>query len=538
MKVPRLLHDSLFASATEFADKNAIIVEGQPYTYAQLSDAALRFSAALRARGLQRGDRVAIYMDNTWPCVVSIFATLAAGGVFLVINPQTKADKLEFILHDSGAKILLSDGHLAPVLTPVLKAIDSLTAVICSGKVFATDAAVETFDEVIAASAPMAPASDIIPLDLAALIYTSGSTGNPKGVMQTHQSMVFAAGSLIEYLRLAAHDKILCVLPVAFDYGLYQLLMAIRLGATLVLERSFTYPAQIFARMNEQGVTVFPGVPTIFAMLLSTHSRSPLQFPAITRVTNTAAALPDDFVTRLREIFPNALIYKMYGLTECKRVSYLEPELADSKPGSVGKAIPGTEVYLLSPEGKPVPPGESGILHVRGPHVMVGYWNRPDLTEHMLKPGKLPGERVLCTQDFFRMDAEGFLYFVGRSDDIIKTRGEKVSPAEVENVLHSIPGVREAAVIGIPDELLGQAIKAFIVLEPSVQLTDKQIRLHAAARLENFMVPKEIVFCTDLPKTTTGKVSKKLLQEEQQKSGQEQLGQKQQEPVQAQQKPE
>ncbi len=514
MTAQRLLHDSLFASAAEFSGKNALVIEGHPHTYAQLQDATLRLAAALRTRGLQRGDRVAIYMDNTWPCVVSIFATLAAGGVFLVINPQTKADKLEFILRDSGARILLSDGHLAPVLTPVLKEIDLLQAVICSGKAFATDVAVEAFDDVVAAAEPMAPARDIIPLDLAALIYTSGSTGNPKGVMQTHQSMVFAAGSLIEYLRLGAHDKILCVLPVAFDYGLYQLLMAIRLGATLVLERSFTYPAQIFARMHEQGVTVFPGVPTIFAMLLSTHSRSPLQFPAVTRVTNTAAALPDDFVVRLREIFPNALIYKMYGLTECKRVSYLEPELADSKPGSVGKAIPGTEVYLLSPEGEPVPRGESGILYVRGPHVMVGYWNRPDLSGHMLKPGKLPGERVLCTQDFFRMDAEGFLYFVGRSDDIIKTRGEKVSPAEVENVLHGIPGVREAAVIGIPDELLGQAIKAFIVREPSAQLTDKQIRLQAAAKLENFMVPKEIVFCDDLPKTATGKVSKKLLLEQ------------------------
>ena len=523
MKQQRLLHDHLFVNAQdpELACKNAIVVEGRPYTYAQLSDAALRLAGALRARGLQRGDRVAIYMDNTWPCVVSIFATLAAGGVFLVINPQTKADKLEFIVRDSAATILLSDGHLAPVLIPVLAAVSTLKAVICSGKTFAADVAVEIFDDVLK-SAPVEPAGDVIPLDLAALIYTSGSTGNPKGVMQTHQSMVFAAGSLIEYLRLCARDKILCVLPVAFDYGLYQLLMAIRLGATLVLERSFTYPAQIFARMNEQGVTVFPGVPTIFAMLLSTHGRSALCFPQVTRVTNTAAALPDDFVARLREIFPQALIYKMYGLTECKRVSYLEPELVDSKPGSVGKAIPGTEIYLLSPEGEPVAPGENGILYVRGPHVMAGYWNRSDLSAHMLKPGKVPGERVLCTQDFFRIDAEGFLYFVGRSDDIIKTRGEKVSPVEVENALHSIPGVREAAVIGIPDALLGQAIKAFIVLEPSTLLTDKQIRLHAAAHLENFMVPKEVVFCADLPKTTTGKVSKKLLQEEQQKPAQEQ----------------
>jgi acyl-CoA synthetase (AMP-forming)/AMP-acid ligase II len=352
---------------------------------------------------------------------------------------------------------------------------------------------------------------DIIPLDLAALIYTSGSTGNPKGVMQTHQSMTFAAGSLIEYLRLSEQDRILCVLPLAFDYGLYQLLMTMQLGATLVLERSFTYPAQIFARMQEQSVTVFPGVPTIYAMLISSHGRTPLSFPSVTRVTNTAAALPDEFVVKLHEIFPNALIFKMYGLTECKRVSYLEPELADQKPGSVGRAIPGTEIYLLSPEGTPVPPGETGILYVRGPHVMVGYWNRPDLSEHMLKPGKLPGERVLCTQDFFRMDADGFLYFQGRSDDIIKTRGEKVSPVEVENALHSIAGVREAAIVGIPDPLLGEAIRAYVVVEPEANLNDKQLRVACAARLENFMVPKEFVFCAELPKTATGKVSKKLL---------------------------
>ncbi|HKE49015.1 MAG TPA: class I adenylate-forming enzyme family protein [Rhodanobacteraceae bacterium] len=513
MRELRLLHDSLLAATDDPARlaKTAVIVEGRPYTYAELVDHALRLAAALRARGLGRGDRVAIYMDNTWPCVVSIFATLIAGGVFLIVNPQTKADKLAFILDDSGAKFLLSDAHLAKEYGAALAQAQQRPATIVSGD--AADGA-ESFDAVVAAAAPLAGRAATIPLDLAALIYTSGSTGNPKGVMQTHQSMTFAAGSLVEYIRLGASDRILCALPLAFDYGLYQLLMSVRLGATLVLERSFTFPAQVFARMRETRVTVFPGVPTVFAMLLAAHGREPLLFPDVTRVTNTAAALPDDFAVRLREVFPNALIYKMYGLTECKRVSYLEPELVDAKPGSVGKAIPGTEVYLLSAEGHDVPPGETGILHVRGPHVMLGYWNRPDLTALMLKPGRLPGERVLCTQDHFRMDAEGFLYFVGRTDDIIKTRGEKVSPVEVENMLHAIDGVREAAVVGVPDELLGQAIRAFVVLKPGATLTDRQIRAYCASHLENFMVPRDIVLCADLPRTTTGKVSKKLLLEQ------------------------
>ena len=511
----RLLHDGLFARAADpaFASKPAVVVEGKPYTYAELRDAVVRLASTLRARGVERGDRVAIYMDNTWPCVVSLYATLAAGGVFLIVNPQTKADKLKFILDDSGAKVLLTDGHLAHEFVPVLAENKTLVGVIASGTLPEGHGLV-AFDDALHDGATTLAPSGTIPLDLAALIYTSGSTGNPKGVMQTHQSMVFAGGSLIEYIRLASSDVILVMLPLAFDYGLYQLLMAIRLGATLVIERSFTYPAQVFQRMEEFGVTVFPGVPTVYALVLSAHARSPLKFPRVTRVTNTAAALPDDFVTRLHEVFPNALIYKMYGLTECKRVSYLEPELADSKPGSVGKAIPGTEIYLLNPDGTPTPRGETGILYVRGPHVMLGYWNRPDLTDHMLKPGKYPGERVLCTQDHFRMDAEGFLYFVGRTDDIIKTRGEKVSPVEVENAMHGIAGIREVAVIGVPDEVLGQSIRAFVVLQPGATLTDKQIRVLSAQRLENFMVPKDIVIVDDLPKTTTGKVSKKLLLEQ------------------------
>lgn len=510
----RLVHEGLSVAAKRFADKDAVVVEGVAHSYAQLHDAAAHLAAGLRMRGLRRGDRVAIYMDNTWPCVLSIYAVLMAGGVFLVINPQTKSDKLEFILDDSDAEILLTDSHLAPSFGSVLATARKLKHVICSGKwplaIPTTPLPLECFEDVLQSGASAEPVA-LIPLDLAALIYTSGSTGNPKGVIHTHQSMLFAMESISEYLRLSDTHRILCVLPLAFDYGLYQLLMAIRMGATLVLERSFTYPAQIFNRMREQNVTVFPGVPTIYAMLLSAHAREPLSFPSVLRVTNTAAALPAAFQAQLREIFPNALIYRMYGLTECKRVCYLEPELADVKPDSVGKAIPGTEIFLLSPEGAPVARGEPGILYIRGPHVMLGYWKQPELSARMLKPGKLPGERVLCSQDWFRMDEDGFLYFVGRSDDIIKTRGEKVSPVEVENVLHGMPGIREAAVVGVPDVLLGQVIRAYVALEPGTTLSDKEIIKYCLARLENFMVPKEVVFLAELPKTNTGKISKKTL---------------------------
>lgn len=235
--------------------------------------------------------------------------------------------------------------------------------------------------------------------------------------------------------------------------------------------------------------------------------------PGVTRITNTAAALSPETIPVLREIFPNALIFKMYGLTECKRVCYLPPELLDRYPASVGHAMPGTETFLLSPEGKPVPAGEVGILHVRGPHVMVGYWKKAKETAHMIKEGSYPGERVLCTHDWFMKDENGLLYFKGRSDDIIKTRGEKVSPIEVENVLDGIDGVVNAAVFGEADEVLGEKICAYVLKERNHTMNERQVQRECSKKLENFMVPGKVVFVDDLPLTSTGKVSKKLLKE-------------------------
>jgi acyl-CoA synthetase (AMP-forming)/AMP-acid ligase II len=508
----RLLQDGLLESAKTYPDKVAIIVEGKPYTYRDLIDATLKLSGFMTSNGLERGDRCVIYMDNTWECIVSIYAVLMAGAVFVVLNPQTKKDKLHYVLNDCSAKFLVSDTHLYPVFKDIEHHVSSLRCIISSGKrEVLNGTSVIHFQDAI--TAPSEKVLKVTPIasDISALIYTSGSTGNPKGVIHTHLSMTFALGSLIEYLRLSHEDRILVVLPLAFDYGLYQLLMSVRLGATLILERSFAFPAVIFKRMNELGVTVFPGVPTIYSMLMAAHERNPLQFPAVKRVTNTAAALPPEYLGALKQIFPSALIYKMYGLTECKRVCYLEPELVDIKPSSVGKAIPGTEVFILDQEGKKVLPGEVGILHVRGPHLMLGYWNLPDATNKVLVDGSLPREKILCTQDWFKMDEDGDLYFQGRSDDIIKTRGEKVSPIEVENVIYAIKGVREVAVIGVYDEMLGQAIKCFVSIDINSGLDVMKIKKVCAENLENFMLPKYLEIVEELPKTNTGKIDKKDL---------------------------
>ena len=509
-----LLQETMVRSALKHPDKIALVIEGQKYSYAQLLGTSSQLGRTLREYGVKRGDRVAVYMDNTWPCIAAIYSILLAGGVFLLVNPQTKADKLHFMLQDSGAIALVTDGHLAGQFLPAIQSLPSLQVVIASGTQFEEHE--ETiqfahFDEVVSSYRGIPAKTECIPNDLAALIYTSGSTGNPKGVMQTHRAMIFATWSLIEYLRLTEEDRVLLVLPLAFDYGLYQLLMTMALGATLIVERSFTYSGQIYKRLRDEEVTVFPGVPTIFSAMIAGHKKKKLVFESVQKVTNTAARLPAEYIPIVKEIFPRALIFKMYGLTECKRVSYLEPELIDIKPESVGKAIPGTEVFLRTPEGKAVHAGEAGILHVRGPHVMAGYWNQPVLSEKMLKPGLLSGEQVLCTGDWFSKDEEGFLYFMGRSDDIIKTRGEKVSPVEVENILHSLPGVKEAAVIGVPDELLGQAVRAYIVLFADSDLTTKEVRKICASRLENFMIPRDIVFIEQMPKMSNGKIDRKVL---------------------------
>jgi amino acid adenylation domain-containing protein len=510
MRERRLLHETLLDAAERDPGKEAVVADGRRLSYAELLAEAQSLARALREHGLERGDRVVVFTDNSLTCVVSVYATLLAGGVFVVVNPQTKEDKLAYILADCEATILVTEGSIARVAERALTEAPSVRSAMCAARPDGVEGMVDV--EPLLAGDGFA-AQDVIPLDLAALIYTSGTTGNPKGVTMTHANMVFAAGSIAQYLRLREHDRILGVVPLAFDYGLYQLLMSVYMRATLVLERGFAYPAQVLKRIDEEQVTVFPGVPTIYATLVAMHERTPLRYESVERVTNTAAALPPSFHDPLREIFPDALVFRMYGLTECKRVSYLEPELIGEKPTSVGKAIPGTETLVLGADGKPVPPGETGILHVRGPHVMVGYWNQPQLTAEMLVDGPIPGEKMLCTHDHFTVDEGGFLYFVGRSDDIIKSRGEKVSPVEVENALFSIPGVEEAAVLGAPDELLGEAIHAYVVLGEGVELGERDIVAACRERLESFMVPTKVFFRDELPKTATGKIRKKGLLE-------------------------
>lgn len=498
-----LVNDFLENSAQRFPDKLALVCDGQRLTYAQVEEQANRAANGLLALGMQRGERAAVWLPNSVETVIAIFAILKAGGTFTVINPTTKPGKLAYVLNNCAARGLFAPARRGAQVASLLDSVPSLDFTIACGKGDAPNGT--TFTDLLEANPPTPPPCPSIDVDLACLIYTSGSTGEPKGVMSTHANMVFAASSIIQYLENVPDDIIINVLPLSFDYGLYQLLMAFKFGGTLVLERSFTYPAAVLKRIEEEQVTGLPGVPTLFAVLLQ-MDLTRFDLSSLRYLTNTAAALPVEHIQRLQDAFPWARLYSMYGLTECKRTLYLPPEELDRRPGSVGVAIPGTEVWIEDESGSRLGPGQAGELVVRGSHVMQGYWKNPKATAERYRPGRYPAERLLYTGDLFKMDAEGFLYFVARKDDIIKSRGEKVAPKEVEGVLYKLPGVVEAAVVGVPDELLGEAIKAFIVCGEGHQLTEKEVLRHCTQHLEDFMVPKYVEFRDSLPKTASGKI--------------------------------
>ncbi len=511
-----LVQDFLECSAERLPDKTALVCGGRRFAYGDLDRMANRLARALQDLGVGRGDRVGIFLPNGLEAVVAIFATLKAGGVFVVIHPSTKGDKLRYILNNCEASALVAEAKGEGLVmagehegsVPSLKG-----GVLCGGEVDGAEVGGtwSSFSAVQEQGDVSCPVRCNIDLDLACLIYTSGSTGEPKGVMSDHSNVVFASGSIIQYVGNVESDVVVNVLPLSFDYGLYQLLMTFRFGGTLVLEKGFAFPAALLQLMEREGVTGFPGVPTLYSILLR-MDLSAFDLSSLRYLTNTAAALPASHIQEIQQKFPQATLFSMYGLTETKRTLYLPPEELGRRPGSVGVPIPGTEAWLEDDQGHRVGAGGMGELVVRGRHVMRGYWNAPEATAKRFR--KHDGfERVCCTGDLFRTDAEGFFYFVGRKDDIIKCRGEKVAPKEVENVLYALPGVAEAAVIGVPDPVFGQAIKAFVVVS-DVTITEQVIQAHCRKNLEDLMLPKYIELRAELPKNNSGKIDKKALSAE------------------------
>jgi long-chain acyl-CoA synthetase len=523
-----LLQNFLEQSAHKFPAKVALIHKGVRLTYREINDRANQVAALLKAHGVNRGDRVAIFLDNSIEAVISLFGILKADAIFLMLSPQLKTTKLTYILNNCEAKALVIQEDKVGIIKAHFDSVPSVRFTVLVGRKekFSTGDCPNPvmwseLDHIPApgaldpASCALCPVpSRNIDLDLATIIYTSGSTGDPKGVMLSHLNMISAATSITTYLGNVPEDIIIGVLPLSFDYGLYQVLMAFKFGGTIVLEKSFAYPYEVIKQMVKERVTGFPGVPTIFAILLQMEDLPRYDWSSLRYITNTAAALPVEHIQRLRRTFPEAKLYSMYGLTECKRVSYLPPEELDRRPGSVGRGMPNEEVWIVDENGNRVGPGMVGELVVRGSNVMRGYWGDQEASDRVLKPGPIPGEKVLYTGDLFRVDEEGFLYFVGRKDDMIKTRGERVSPKEVENAIYGLEGIAEVAVVAVPDQILGQAIMAFIVRRNGSVLTEKDVLRHCKKELEEFAIPKYLKFREFLPKNPSGKIDKLALKQE------------------------
>lgn len=503
---PRTLADELRASAARHGDRIAIVAGDRRLSYAELDRAVDGFATGLQELGVQRGDRVAVILRNGIDPAVAIYGILRSGAAFTPLNPTAKADKLAYLLDHSGALAAVCGSEIAETVRAAGTRAAEFRHVIAVGE--AVDGT-QSFDELVARESR--PMRDLLDVDLSAIIYTSGSTGVPKGSVFLHRNMRFVAGSIVEYLGLTGEDRILCVLPLSHTYGLYQLIMAVRVGATLVLEHGMTFPGRIVEALERERITVLPGVPTVWQVLISLRGLSERELPHLRLLTNAGAALSVAQLAAVRRTFPNARMFSMYGQTECKRVCYLPPDQLDDRPGSVGIAIPGTELWIEDEDGNEVGPDEIGELMIRGDHVMQGYWRDPENTARKLRPGRWPGDRVLRSGDLFRRDAAGYLYFVGRTDDIIKSRGEKIAPREVEEVLYTAPGVREAAVVGVEDELLGQAVVAHVSAADGCPLDPRALRRYCAECLEDYMVPKTVLVHDELPKTDNGKLDKLAL---------------------------
>ncbi len=506
----RLIQDILKANMTERPDKVALICENRRLTYAQIDAMSNRLANAFRENSVQDGDRILFYLLNSAELVVSIFAALKANAVFSVLDYANTFDTLRDIAADCEAAALVTYDHQVESAARLLDDIPSLRfAVLAGQKTNSLAANLLSFEAIQADYPPDGLPQRRIDCDLAYLTYTSGSTGKAKGVMVTHRTSLFTIHSGIEYLGLSEDDIHTSSLPFSFTMGINQFFKTFRAGGTLILEKSFAYPVMTLRRMEAERATGFAGVPTVFALLLQTdlgrYDLSSLRF-----MISMGAALPLSIIRQIRERFPRTSFFSAYGMAEAAFSLGLEAAQIDQRPTSVGKSTPGTQAWIVGEDDKRLGPNEIGELVVRGGHVRSGYWNDPAASAQRFRPGPLPGELVCYTGDMFRMDAEGYLYFVGRSDEMIKSGAKKVAPIEIEDALYGLTGVLEAAAVGIPDPLLGQAIKAFVVLDEQsrASLTLQNVFRHCHQTLEEYKVPRQIEIRDSLPKTPSGKIKK------------------------------
>ena len=506
----RLVHQLLERSAAEHPGKEALVHGDRRISYAEMAEGATHLASNLLDCGLERRDRVAIWLEKSIEEAVSFFGISAASGIFVPINTLLVERQVRHILDDCSVRFLVTSAAFLAEHADMLAGIESLERILLIDS--SADADERVLQEVMTRS-PQAVAfrNPSIGEDLAAILYTSGSTGSPKGVMLSHRNILAGSRIVCEYLEISSSERILSVLPFSFDVGMNQLITSVEKAATLVLLR-FRFGEEIVREIERERCTGLAGVPTIWAILAgSAPSLKKRKLESMRYFSNTGGPVPSATFRKIRAAQPHVDFFLMYGLTEAFRSTYLPPSEADARPTSIGKAIPECELFLVSESGKPCAAGEEGILVHRGPTVSLGYWNRPEDTARVLKPHPfIPAEQggdIVCySGDRVRMDEDGFFYFVGRADAMIKSSGYRISPSEVEEVIVGSGLVTESAVIGLPDPSIGQRVHA-ICVPVGGQAVDKDALLeHCARELPRHMLPREIEFVDSLPRTPNGKV--------------------------------
>jgi acyl-CoA synthetase (AMP-forming)/AMP-acid ligase II len=477
-----LLHDLLDRRAQATPRAPALTRGTRTWAYAELRDRSLAYSAWLAQRGVGRGDRVLVVAPHAAESAALAFAASRLGAIFAVISDQIRLYLLEHVLADSEPRLVVGTSEAAATAEGLF------------------DGPVHELDDLPAGSLDGVRPERGRPVDPVAFIYTSGSTAKPKAVVSPHRQVVFATRAIQSRLRYRPDDTVWCCMPLSFDYGLYQVFLACASGAHLVLGEAVDAGPPLLRQLEEHRATVLPLVPSLAASLTRLIGRSGRPPTRLRLVTNTGAALSPAASARLRELVPGLDVVPMFGLTECKRVSIAEPNADLTRPGSVGTPLPGTEAYVVDPEGRRLPSGETGELVVRGPHVMAGYWRARELTQARFRDG------LLHTGDQCRLDADGHLYFAGRTDDIYKQQGFRVSAVEVEAAAMDIPEVELAAVL--PPS--GDDGARLLV---TGAITAAQLAGELTARLEEYKVPPHLSVVETFPLSVNGKVDKRRLAE-------------------------
>jgi acyl-CoA ligase (AMP-forming) (exosortase A-associated) len=509
-----LVHHMLRTTAGRLPDKEAVVHGAQRLTYADVWTKASNLAHALRREGVNRGDRVGIYLECSVSQVLAIFGISQAEATFVPINTQLFPDQVAHIVNDCEMKALITSQRRLEGLSAILPQLKSLQFIVVRdyGSLPSLPLPFYSLESMCASERSSSFREHSISKDPAAILYTSGSTGKPKGVVLSHANVMAGATIVSTYLRITEKERILAVLPFSFDAGLNQLTTAVQQGGTVVLI-NFVFARDVVQMLLKERITGLAGVPTFWSILTQPNSTLTKQaFPDLRYITNTGGAMPQNVLKQLREVLPTTEIFLMYGLTEAFRSTYLPPEELDRRPTSIGKAIPDTEILVVTDDGRPCKPGEVGELVHRGPTVALGYWGRPEETARVLRPN--PGmpselgdcEKVCYSGDLVKMDENGFLYFIGRRDTMIKSSGFRISPTEVEEAIFSSGNVQHAAVIGIPDEVLGHKIKAFIVTRNGDPVNTEDIVEHCGNKLPRYMVPKAIEVLSEMPRTSSGKV--------------------------------